>query len=70
MDVIPAIDLIGGKCSLVKGEYHRQITYERSDQQTGVFRDTGCRSGCTLWTDGEMGQSMSFKVIKAIVITA
>ena len=29
MDVIPAIDLMAGKCvRLIQGQYHRQITYE------------------------------------------
>jgi len=29
MQVIPAIDLMGGKCvRLVQGDYHRKITYE------------------------------------------
>ncbi|MCK5175368.1 MAG: 1-(5-phosphoribosyl)-5-[(5-phosphoribosylamino)methylideneamino]imidazole-4-carboxamide isomerase, partial [Planctomycetes bacterium] len=29
MELIPAIDLVGGKCvRLIQGEYHRQITYE------------------------------------------
>ncbi|KKK86623.1 hypothetical protein LCGC14_2761370, partial [marine sediment metagenome] len=29
MDLLPAIDLMDGKCvRLIQGDYHRQITYE------------------------------------------
>lgn len=69
MDVIPAIDLIGGKCvRLVQGEYHRQITYEDDPiKQAGVFRDAGAQWLHIVDLDGaRMGRSVNFEVIKAI----
>ena len=45
MEVIPAIDLIGGKCvRLIQGEYHRQITYEDDPlKQARIFSDAGAK---------------------------
>jgi len=69
MDVIPAIDLIGGKCvRLIQGEYHRQITYEDDPvKQAGIFRDAGAKWLHIVDLDGaRMGRSVNFEVIKAI----
>ena len=43
MYIIPAIDLINGKCvRLIQGEYHRQITYEDNPvKQAQEFIDAG-----------------------------
>ncbi len=43
MELIPAIDLVGGKCvRLIQGEYHRQITYEDDPvKQAQKFLDAG-----------------------------
>jgi phosphoribosylformimino-5-aminoimidazole carboxamide ribotide isomerase len=45
MYIIPAIDLIGGKCvRLIKGEYHRQITYEEDPvKQAKEFFSAGAQ---------------------------
>jgi phosphoribosylformimino-5-aminoimidazole carboxamide ribotide isomerase len=45
MYVIPAIDLIDGKCvRLIKGEYHRQITYEEDPvKQAKEFFSAGAQ---------------------------
>jgi len=72
MDVIPAIDLIGGKCvRLIQGEYHRQITYEDEPiKQAGIFRDAGARWLHIVDLDGaRMGRSVNFEMIKAITST-
>lgn len=72
MDVIPAIDLIGGKCvRLIQGEYHRQITYEDDPiKQAGIFRDAGALWLHVVDLDGaRMGRSVNFEVIKAITST-
>jgi len=45
MDVLPAIDLLGGKCvRLVQGRYDRVIEYERDPVEVANrFRDAGAR---------------------------
>ena len=45
MYVIPAIDLLEGKCvRLIQGEYHRRITYEDDPvKQAKAFSSTGAR---------------------------
>ncbi len=69
MEVIPAIDLIGGKCvRLIQGEYHRQITYEDDPvKQAQVFADAGAKWLHIVDLDGaRMGRSINFEVIRAI----
>jgi len=69
MDVIPAIDLIGGKCvRLIQGEYHRQITYEDDPiKQAGIFADAGAEWLHIVDLDGaRVGRSINFEVIGAI----
>ena len=69
MEVIPAIDLIGGKCvRLIQGEYHRQITYEDDPiKQARVFADAGAKWLHIVDLDGaRMGRSINFEVIRAI----
>ena len=43
MDILPAIDLIGGKCvRLIQGEYDKQITYKDNPvEQALEFRQAG-----------------------------
>ncbi len=43
MDIIPAIDLIGGKCvRLIQGQYDKQITYKDDPaEQAAEFADNG-----------------------------
>ncbi len=45
MYIIPAIDLIKGKCvRLIQGEYHRQITYEQNPvKQAELFHAQGAK---------------------------
>jgi phosphoribosylformimino-5-aminoimidazole carboxamide ribotide isomerase len=45
MYIIPAIDLIKGKCvRLIQGEYHRQITYEDDPvKKAGEFNSAGAK---------------------------
>ncbi len=45
MYIIPAIDLMNGKCvRLIQGEYHRQIVYEDDPaRQATAFKTTGAR---------------------------
>ncbi len=69
MEVIPAIDLIGGKCvRLIQGEYHRQITYEDNPvKQAQVFSDAGAKWLHIVDLDGaRIGRSINFEVIRAI----
>lgn len=70
MDVLPAIDLIGGKCvRLVQGEYHRQITY-RDDpvEQAREFKAAGSEWLHIVDLDGaKVGKPVNTKSIKAII---
>jgi phosphoribosylformimino-5-aminoimidazole carboxamide ribotide isomerase len=69
MEVVPAIDLIGGKCvRLIQGEYHRQITYEDDPlKQARIFSDAGAKWLHIVDLDGaRVGESVNFEVIKAI----
>ena len=69
MEVIPAIDLIGGKCvRLIQGEYLRQITYEDDPlKQAGVFVDAGAKWLHIVDLDGaRLGTSINFETIQAI----
>jgi phosphoribosylformimino-5-aminoimidazole carboxamide ribotide isomerase len=45
MEILPALDLIGGKCvRLVQGRYDRVLEYERDPVEcAGCFRDAGAR---------------------------
>ena len=69
MEVLPAIDLIGGKCvRLIQGEYHRQITYEDDPvKQAKIFHGAGAKWLHIVDLDGaRVGESINFEVIKTI----
>lgn len=69
MDILPAIDLMGGKCvRLVQGEYHRQITYEDDPvKQARAFADAGSSWLHIVDLDGaRMGKPMNSEAIKNI----
>ena len=69
MEVIPAIDLRGGKCvRLIQGQYDRQITY-RDDpvRQAQEFRDAGAGRLHIVDLDGaRLGQCVNAKAVQAI----
>jgi len=69
MDVIPAIDLIDGKCvRLIQGEYHRQITYEPDPvKQARRFRSAGATRLHIVDLDGaRVGKPVNHAAIEAI----
>ena len=72
MYIIPAIDLIAGKCvRLVQGEYHRQITYEDDPvKQAERFLADGAQWLHVVDLDGaKVGRPVNNEAIKAIVAT-
>ncbi len=69
MDVIPAIDLMNGKCvRLVQGEYHRQITYKHdSVKQALEFLAAGATRLHIVDLDGaRVGKPVNHEAIEAI----
>ncbi len=69
MDVIPAIDLIDGKCvRLIQGQYHRQITYEHDPvKQAQEFAATGATRLHIVDLDGaRVGKPVNHAAIEAI----
>ncbi|MHC4193364.1 MAG: 1-(5-phosphoribosyl)-5-[(5-phosphoribosylamino)methylideneamino]imidazole-4-carboxamide isomerase [Planctomycetota bacterium] len=69
MYVIPAIDLIGGKCvRLIKGEYHRQITYEEDPvKQAKEFFSAGAQWLHIIDLDGaKVGKPVNTGTVTAI----
>ncbi len=70
MEVIPAIDLMAGKCvRLIQGEYHRQITYEDDPvKQAQDFLDAGAKRLHIVDLDGaKVGKPINTEAIKSIV---
>ena len=70
MDVLPAIDLIGGKCvRLIQGEYHRQITYKDDPiEQAREFKAAGSSWLHIVDLDGaKVGKPVNTASIKAII---
>ena len=70
MDILPAIDLIGGKCvRLIQGEYDKQITYKDNPvQQALEFRQAGSDWLHIVDLDGaKVGSPINIESIKAIV---
>ena len=70
MDVIPAIDLMSGKCvRLVQGEYHRQISYEDDPvRQARLFLEAGAEYLHIVDLDGaRVGRSVNIDSIRNIV---
>lgn len=69
MDVIPAIDLMNGKCvRLIQGEYHRQITYEHDPiKQAKEFSADGATRLHIVDLDGaRVGKPINHEAIEAI----
>ena len=69
MYIIPAIDLLGGKCvRLIQGEYHRQITYQNDPvKQAEQFRSEGAQWLHIVDLDGaKVGKPVNTDAISAI----
>ncbi len=69
MDILPAIDLIDGKCvRLVQGQYDRQITYKDDPvQQAAEFAAAGARWLHIVDLDGaKQGRCVNAAVVAAI----
>lgn len=70
MDILPAIDLISGKCvRLIQGEYDKQITYKDDPvEQALEFRQAGSDWLHIVDLDGaKAGAPINFESVKAIV---
>jgi len=69
MYIIPAIDLLGGKCvRLVQGEYHRYITYEENPAKKAKdFKDAGSQWLHVIDLDGaKVGKFVNTDSLRAI----
>ncbi len=69
MDILPAIDLIDGKCvRLVQGEYHKKITYKDDPvAQAKEFLDAGAEWLHVVDLDGaKLGKPINADVVAAI----
>jgi len=69
MDVIPAIDLMSGKCvRLIQGQYHRQIIYKDDPvAQAQEFVDAGAKWLHIIDLDGaKVGNPVNIEIVKAI----
>lgn len=69
MEILPAIDLIGGKCvRLIQGEYHRQINYEDDPiKQAHAFKNADSTWLHIVDLDGaRIGKPANVDAIKAI----
>ncbi len=69
MDILPAIDLIDGKCvRLVQGEYHKKITYKDDPvAQAREFHEAGAEWLHIVDLDGaKLGKPMNAEVVAAI----
>ena len=70
MYVIPAIDLIGGKCvRLIQGEFHRYINYEDSPAKKAIeFRSSGADWLHIIDLDGaKVGRCVNCDTIREII---
>ena len=70
MDVLPAIDLIDGKCvRLIQGEYDRQITYKDDPvAQAGEFAEAGSSWLHIVDLDGaKAGRPVNTAAVKSII---
>jgi phosphoribosylformimino-5-aminoimidazole carboxamide ribotide isomerase len=70
MDVIPAIDLMSGKCvRLIQGEYHRQISYEDDPvKQAQKFLEAGAKHLHIVDLDGaRVGKPINIEAVKNIM---
>jgi len=69
MDILPAIDLIGGKCvRLIQGEYDKQITYQDDPvAQARAFFDAGAQWLHVVDLDGaKEGRPVNARVVAEI----
>jgi len=69
MEIIPAIDLIGGKCvRLIQGQYDRQITYEDDPvAQAKLFSSQGATWLHVIDLEGaKLGKPVNTSMVKAI----
>jgi len=69
MDILPAIDLIGGKCvRLIQGEYNKKITYKDDPiAQAKEFYDAGAKWLHVVDLDGaKLGKSINADVVAEI----
>ncbi len=69
MDILPAIDLIGGKCvRLVQGEYHKKITYKDNPvEQAQEFFDAGAEWLHVVDLDGaKLGKAINADIVAEI----
>ena len=69
MDILPAIDLIDGKCvRLVQGEYHKKITYKDDPvAQAKEFHDAGATWLHIVDLDGaKLGKPMNAEIVAEI----
>ncbi len=70
MDILPAIDLMGGKCvRLVQGQYDKQITYEDDPvKQAHLFCEQGASNLHIVDLDGaKAGAVVNAEAIKNII---
>ncbi len=73
MYVIPAIDLLGGKCvRLIQGEYNRYINYEDDPAKKAIeFRAAGAQWLHIIDLDGaKLGRCVNCDTVREIVLTA
>ncbi|MBC8379161.1 MAG: 1-(5-phosphoribosyl)-5-((5-phosphoribosylamino)methylideneamino)imidazole-4-carboxamide isomerase, partial [Planctomycetes bacterium] len=69
MEILPAIDLIDGKCvRLVQGEYHKKITYEDNPiRQAREFHEAGATWLHIVDLDGaKLGKPMNAEIVAEI----
>lgn len=69
MYILPAIDIVGGKCvRLIQGEYHRQITYEDNPvKQAQAFIDAGAEWIHLVDLEGaKVGKPVNVETVEAL----
>ena len=69
MEIIPAIDLVDGKCvRLMQGQYHRQITYHDNPvEQAREFAEAGANWIHIIDLDGaRIGEPLNIKVVEDV----
>ena len=71
IDIIPAIDIIGGKCvRLTKGDYEQQKIYAENPLDAAkMFEDAGCRRLHLVDLDGaKSNHIVNYRVLENIAI--
>lgn len=69
IEIIPAIDLIGGECvRLLQGDYEQKTVYSKNPVEVAkVFQNAGIRRLHLVDLDGaKVGELMSLKVLESI----